>query len=326
MHAPGSETRDVASVLSHLRELVNWLSTSWRLRVAAGAYCVVLIFAIVFMALNYVEGRIGGAVVWLSLSRSEVLFAAFLVTAPLILALIWERLTTLKLGIVEVSLSQVSVGAATEVSVAADLFAQRLTGSEAPNLVHQLELAIGSSTAQVLEVNLRGGNYWWSTRLYLLAALAEDFSNVRQIVFVADGASRKYKGMAAPASIRRTLERSFPALRDRYATIRSGTHQLSQIVFVWTSQTFSEGENSKTEEQATKIVSWPGIEVWFEEAAETLDTDYVKWRSDLKWRSLYAEVIDRPGQLIAVVRHGRLERIVDRSKVVQRLARIALGL
>jgi hypothetical protein len=49
---------------------------------------------------------------------------------------------------------------------------QYFSGEEA--LVEQITQAIVRPEQELLELNLRGGDYWWSTRLYLVAALADD--------------------------------------------------------------------------------------------------------------------------------------------------------
>jgi hypothetical protein len=40
---------------------------------------------------------------------------------------------------------------------------------------------------QVLEINLRNGDYWWSTRLFLVAALAVEHTSVGCLAFVTEG-------------------------------------------------------------------------------------------------------------------------------------------
>jgi hypothetical protein len=50
---------------------------------------------------------------------------------------------------------------------------------------------------------------WWSTRLYLMAALTERLTDVRQFVFTEGG---RFAGMASPASVRQALCAEFPQL------------------------------------------------------------------------------------------------------------------
>jgi Domain of unknown function (DUF4062) len=55
---------------------------------------------------------------------------------------------------------------------------------------------------------------WWSTRLYLMAALTERLTDVRQLVFT-QGA--RFVGMASPASVREALCAEFPELATFHA-------------------------------------------------------------------------------------------------------------
>lgn len=57
--------------------------------------------------------------------------------------------------------------------------------------------------------------YWWSTRLFLLAALADDYSNIKQLVFVENDDERSYVGMATPAAVRKAWGRRRRAQRMR---------------------------------------------------------------------------------------------------------------
>jgi hypothetical protein len=71
----------------------------------------------------------------------------------------------------------------------------------------------------LLELDLRDGNYWWPTRLYLLAALLSDYTRVERLVFV-QGPSRRYVGMAEPKAIRLRIEVALPGLDLAYASAR----------------------------------------------------------------------------------------------------------
>jgi hypothetical protein len=66
-------------------------------------------------------------------------------------------------------------------------------------MVEAINQAIVQPEQELLNVNLRDGRYWWSTRLFLLAALAEDYSRVQQLVFMEQGGARIFVGMAPPS-------------------------------------------------------------------------------------------------------------------------------
>jgi hypothetical protein len=71
-----------------------------------------------------------------------------------------------------------------------------------------------------VEVNLRTTPYWWSTRLYLLAALAQEYTEIERLVFVEQDAARVFVGIAAPAAVRRALARRFPDYETVFRAIQ----------------------------------------------------------------------------------------------------------
>lgn len=81
-------------------------------------------------------------------------------------------------------------------------------------------LVANAGSTRALAVQMGYGNEWWSTRLYLLAALLQQLTCVRQLVFVhSDG---KFAGMASPAATRDGLCSAFPKIRDFDEKLRSG--------------------------------------------------------------------------------------------------------
>jgi Domain of unknown function (DUF4062) len=69
---------------------------------------------------------------------------------------------------------------------------------------------VESGDADVLEVGLGAGRSWWSTRLYLLAALAADLTDIEQFVFT--GRERNVIGLATLHRVRRRLVEVHTAL------------------------------------------------------------------------------------------------------------------
>jgi hypothetical protein len=55
---------------------------------------------------------------------------------------------------------------------------------------------------------------WWNTRLHLVAALASDFTDIRQFVILDAGG--RFLTMSAPGEIRRALAKAFPKLEIAY--------------------------------------------------------------------------------------------------------------
>src|SRR5205823_4611902 len=141
-------------------------------------------------------------------SWGAALAIAGVVAAPLALGLIYERLSALKTPWFEIALTTATV----EVGggLARALEEQQLTASGNRALTEAISAVLSPGAAAVVRVNLRTGSYWWSTRLFLLAALADDFTRVERFAFVDGGAARHYVGLAEPRDVRTALEARFP--------------------------------------------------------------------------------------------------------------------
>jgi len=80
--------------------------------------------------------------------------------------------------------------------------------------------------APLIEIQI-GPTPWWNTRLYLVAALAEDLGRAREFVFIDEG--RRFLTMAPPADIRNRLAQRWPALEQAYAAFRNETTTVDAI-------------------------------------------------------------------------------------------------
>src|SRR5437588_597274 len=141
------------------------------------------------------RARAGGAWAWSWLS-----VGAFL-AGPLVIGLIGERITGFKAFAVEVSLAEVEVPVEGDFSGTVMDIAE-MGPSASPDLSRTFDEAIRSRT-KIMRVNLRDDDYWWSTRVYLVAALAEDYTDVEALVFVRAGDQRLFVGIAEPPAVRR---------------------------------------------------------------------------------------------------------------------------
>ncbi len=71
-----------------------------------------------------------------------------------------------------------------------------------------IDMIAGARNDAAMPLELRPPG-WWSTRLYLMAALTERLTDVRQLVFTDGG---RFAGMASPRSVREGLCAAFPQL------------------------------------------------------------------------------------------------------------------
>jgi hypothetical protein len=66
----------------------------------------------------------------------------------------------------------------------------------------------------LLKIDLRDGRYWWSTRLYALATLADEYTAVEWLLFLDHGTD--YVGMIRPGDLRWALALAQPELEKQY--------------------------------------------------------------------------------------------------------------
>src|SRR5574341_961281 len=109
---------------------------------------------------------------WPDLTQAFSVTIAALAAAPLALALLWNRLGGFKAFGFEIMLTPPSARMEPEVAEAVG----EITGDQAFNssslqyIVGRITQVIARPEQEVLELNLYDGKYWWSTRLFLLAA------------------------------------------------------------------------------------------------------------------------------------------------------------
>jgi hypothetical protein len=173
-----------------------WMRTRGRREVLAFGYVAVAIFIGAIAGVGYC---------WPNVPWPIVLTVAAVIASPVALALIWSRLTRFRLFSFEVTLREVAVYV--DQDFAADIQEQRSSGTK--RLIEDIAQAVESPRAKLLEINLRGGSYWWPTRLFLLAALADDYMTIDQLLFVHGAPDRRYIGMATPRAVRKKLAEAF---------------------------------------------------------------------------------------------------------------------
>src|ERR1044072_4783304 len=84
-----------------------------------------------------------------------------------------------------------------------------LGSSLTPDIMEAItSLTRNVGNVQVLEINLRNGDYWWSSRLFLVAALAVEHTSVGCLAFVTDG--NHFFGLASPWATLLALSKAFP--------------------------------------------------------------------------------------------------------------------
>jgi hypothetical protein len=261
---------------------------------------------------------------WLAprLPVAATLAVAAAAAAPLAIAMVYDRLTGLKTPWFEISLTVATVEVESTLAVAV----QHVDSSATPQLVDYIARAIADQHLHVVEVNLRQEPDWWSTRLYLLAALAADYTAIRRLVFVSGGAERRYVGMAAPAGIRRELAARFPTYERTYTRQRVDLQpeqrpqdQVRQILYGWPpalQNTAGQDEPALRQLVTTEMLrEWVDLE---------LDPAALEWDGGPDDARLRYRIIERGDPYTALVYQGRLQRVVSRSELAAAVATSAL--
>jgi hypothetical protein len=192
------------------------------------------------------------------------------------------------------------------------------------DIVKQIGKAISTShSAKSIIVDLGTGMNWWSTRLYALAALATDFTQIRQFVFVQQ---ERFIGMAPPFAIRRALARKHPEVELAY---RNSTLPPEVVA--------PSREEEVTNVVKEFVVKMPrgtevGIKEWVtqEELGHWLGVDLsretVKLQSpELPTKSwLISQIIESGSPIVALTYNQKLVKVVDRLELAVSIARDAL--
>jgi hypothetical protein len=119
-----------------------------------------------------------------------------------------------------------------------------------------------AGTVHAFRIDLGPGEPWWSTRLFLLAVLAETLTGVRQFVFAhADGS---FAGMASPIAVRERLSAAFPELAGVDAEIRLGAvsldvgREFDRVLNVWRRRIQVEEPDLKVGVRMPLLTEWLG--------------------------------------------------------------------
>lgn len=294
---------------------MTYIPPGRRLWILLVGYGVIGLFLLAFWMVQRVRQLPG------EFSFSEGITFAIILVAPVLVALLWGNVHALKFGEIEVSLNDVT--AKLDFELASKI--QTMQGSLTQELVNAMSEAIVRPELKLVEVNLRTGDYWWSTRLFLLAALAQEYTQIARLVFVEQNDRRRYVGMASPSVVREALAKQFSYLDQAFIEIRltagSGVQAVQAFGWQWPdflfldkSQQPKQGEE-KQEKRAMKPVSAETLRRWI-----SLETHGVQWNSSRGDRPLFNKILHRDEPYVPLLRGTRLELIVNRQDLVHQLA------
>ena len=173
---------------------------------------------------------------------------------------------------------------------------------------------------QVLELNLRNGDYWWSTRLFLVAALAVEHTSVGCLAFVTEG--NHFFGLASPWATLLSLAKAFPEVaKAYYGTLRQQNPNVDptdEIVYRVQDFSIALGQLPGGEVANRVIVSQALLRQWLgtELVQESLETN----SSALGPLDAF-RILDRRAPYVALVRERELAGVIDRAAFAINVAR-----
>ena len=285
-----------------------------RFRVATAGYGVVIVLGVAYGVAHAVAGK--G-------STTPSLIAAAVIAAPLVIALIGDRITGIKVLSMEISLSEVSLVLDDDLSRNMQELAE-MGPSAMPAIAQRIARSIAAPEERLLlRVDLGDGERWWSTRIFLLAALAADYTSMRSLVFVHGGQDRHFLGFAEPVQARSAMARVFSQYETAYRALRSEARA---------------NPTGEAEEVNFILQQWPGKFNWNESAAKEfatpgslsawldsiLDDSSIEWQGTQLSMLVRYDILGRPGPYVALTSNGRLRAVVDRAALATSTAREAL--
>jgi hypothetical protein len=162
---------------------------------------------------------------------------------------------------------------------------------------------------------------WWNTRLYLLAALADEVYHTRGFAFVEP--DRRFLLLAEPQELRYRLKQRWPALEEAYQGFRKHAATTDMIVpSLWNYPTAVEAAFGKPEKDGIDVVTahYLTYELGISRHAEAVDLP------DKNSSFLLREVAGRHTPYVAMLREGELEGFVDRDSLLKKAGKTLIDL
>jgi hypothetical protein len=196
--------------------------------------------------------------------------------------------------------------------------------SFAPTIEQEIQAAAtNAGKAKIAKVRLGAGDRWLASRLYLLAGLADDFTELQRIVFTSSdqfdplaGQPDLFEGLASPNAMRRGLARQFPPFLDAYHAAGGFSAQRSDLGGVI-------GRYVELLVREAAPDPWVSPVLLAEWVAKDLDTHAID-QDERALTPLLQRIFDGGADFVPLVRHRELEGIVDRPALADRIARDAL--
>jgi hypothetical protein len=264
---------------------------------------------------------------WAEIPWTSALLLAAIFASPLPLSMFWGQIASIKFPYLEVTLRDFSVYV--DQVIAAKIQDQH--GSHSGEIVESIASIFEESDVELIEVNLRDGQYWWPTRIYLVAALVDDYTSIRMIVFVHGYPERKFIGMATPLAVRKAFANHFLTVDYELKYSRANADQrklpwgdeplkgtISGICNTWEEVFMREGKEEQ--ETFSKKVDRYLLQVYLN---KDLDDSYICWDGQVT-RLLQYQILNRKADYTPLVQNGHLKEIAGQRQLAMRVAESVL--
>ena len=175
-----------------------------------------------------------------------------------------------------------------------------------------------AADAHGLEIDLGHGATWWSTRLYLLASLADELTSVGSLVFVKH--QRQYVGVSPPAIVRERLAHHYPQLKAYEDVLINRVREpdiqreVEQRVQLWETTMAQHGGKSNIQ----TFVTPAQLSAWL---SPFMVTGTVQRDARLPTVLEMQRIVDWPSDFVPMTDDGRFVRMIDKSAMVEQVAR-----
>ena len=178
---------------------------------------------------------------------------------------------------------------------------------------------------EFVSLNIGNGESWWSTRLHLVAALAIDYTSIKQIAFKAEG--DRFVGMLSPSAIRSALAAEFPKIEIAYLSSRKAapvadgdlTVEVGGLVDDFRARMVEMSEGVG-EASIKENVTEERLGRWF---GGRHAVDIVDVTGEPPTLSQY-QIVKRAAPFVPLVKEGKLLRVVDRIALATNISRSVL--
>ena len=174
---------------------------------------------------------------------------------------------------------------------------------------------------KALRIDLKEGNYWWSTRLFFLACIAEGMTATQLFIFLEKGDA--FIGVATPATVRDRLARSSHLLREFDQACQTqpvNLHDLSGAIDARATQWDQVFAKAQVQEQDVKtLVNKRDLCRWL---GSDLIQRSIGQEESLQTAGYLKAFLDWPFAVAPVTSNGKLTKTADRAMLIEHFAHL----